>query len=91
MIINSFKRVAHLKVQEKLLYCPHCSQLSIVQSIVTPNSGLTILFTIVDNCEQCGQHNIVQSCYTADSQFLGMYSRCDVPIILTCKLRVELN
>ena len=28
----------------------------------TPNSGSTILFNIVDNCEQRGQQNIVQSC-----------------------------
>ena len=26
-------------------------------------SGVTVLFNIVDNCEQCGQQNIVQSCF----------------------------
>ena len=42
---------------------PHCSQLStILNNIVTPDSGSTILFNIVDKCEQCGPHNIVQSC-----------------------------
>jgi hypothetical protein len=30
-------------------------------NIVDPESGVTILFNIVDNCEQCGQQNIVQS------------------------------
>ena len=43
-----------------MFYCPHCSQLSTIMfSIVPPNSGLTILFHIVENCEQCGQQNIV--------------------------------
>jgi hypothetical protein len=33
--------------------CPHCSQLStILNNIVTPDSGSTILFNIVDKCEQ---------------------------------------
>ena len=30
--------------------------------VVTSNSGSTILFNIVDKCEQRGQQNIVQSC-----------------------------
>ena len=30
--------------------------------VVTPDSGSTILFNIVDKCEQRGQQNIVQSC-----------------------------
>ena len=34
----------------------------VVNNIVTPDSGSTILFSIVDKCEQCGQQNIVQSC-----------------------------
>ena len=43
-----------------MLRCPHCSQLSTIMfSIVSPDSGSTILFHIVDNCEQCGQQNIV--------------------------------
>ena len=32
---------------------------SIVNNIVTPDSGSTISFNIVDKCEQCGQHNIL--------------------------------
>ena len=45
-----------------MLCYPHCSQLStMLNNIVTPDSGSTILFNIVDKCEQCGQHNIVQS------------------------------
>jgi hypothetical protein len=35
---------------------------TVVNNIVTPDSGKTILFNIVDKCEQCGQQNIVQSC-----------------------------
>jgi hypothetical protein len=30
--------------------------------VVTPDSGSTILFNIVDKCEQRGQQDIVQSC-----------------------------
>ena len=46
-----------------MLCGPHCSQLStILNSIVTPDqspdSGSTILFNIVDKCEQCWPHNI---------------------------------
>ena len=48
-----------------MLRGPHCSQLStILNNIVEPESGVTILFNIVDNGEQCGPHNIVQlSCF----------------------------
>jgi hypothetical protein len=43
-----------------MLCCPYCSQLStILNNIVTPDSGSTILFNIVDNCEQRGQQNIL--------------------------------
>jgi hypothetical protein len=34
-----------------------------MNSIVEPESGVTILFNIVDSYEQCGQQNIVQSCF----------------------------
>ncbi len=41
--------------------CPHCSQLSTIMfSIVKPDLGSTVLFHVVDNCQQCGQKNIVQ-------------------------------
>ena len=54
-----------------MFYCSHCSQLSTIMfSIVTPDLGSTVLFHIVDNCEQSGQQNIVQSCYIAGSEFL---------------------
>jgi hypothetical protein len=44
--------------------CPRSSQLStILNNIVEPESGVTTLFNIVDNCEQCGQQSIVQSCF----------------------------
>jgi hypothetical protein len=29
-----------------------------LNNIVTPDSGSTILFNIVDKCEQCGQQNM---------------------------------
>jgi hypothetical protein len=41
--------------------CPRCSHLStILNNVVEPESGVTILFNIVDSYEQCGQQNIVQ-------------------------------
>jgi transcription elongation factor Elf1 len=44
--------------------CPRCSHLStILNNIVEPKSGVTILFNIVDNCKQCGQQSIFQSCF----------------------------
>jgi hypothetical protein len=43
-----------------MLCCSHCSQLpTMLNNIVTPDSGSTILFNIVDKCEQRGPHNIV--------------------------------
>ena len=43
--------------------CPHCSGLwTILDNVVEPELGVTMLKNIVDNCEQCGQQNIVQSC-----------------------------
>jgi hypothetical protein len=54
--------------------CPHCSQLStILNNIVTPDSGSTTLFNIVDKCEQRGQQNIVQSCWATGSAFFAVY------------------
>ena len=39
-----------------MLCCPRCSHLStILNNVVEPESGVTILFNIVDNYEQCGQ------------------------------------
>jgi hypothetical protein len=35
---------------------------TVVNNIVTPDSGSSILFNVVDKCEQRGPHNIVQSC-----------------------------
>ena len=52
------------RIEQCFANCPHCTHLStILNNIVEPESGLTILFNIVDNCEQCGQQNIVQSCF----------------------------
>jgi hypothetical protein len=58
-----------------MLCCPHCSQLStILNNIVTPDSGSTVLFNIVDKCEQRGQQNIVQSCWATGSAFFAVYT-----------------
>jgi hypothetical protein len=39
--------------------CPRCSHLStILNNIVDPELGVTVLFNIVYNFEQCVQHNI---------------------------------
>ena len=47
-----------------MFFCPRCSHLStILNNVVEPESGVTILFNIVDSYEQCGQQNIVQSCF----------------------------
>jgi hypothetical protein len=47
-----------------MLCGPRCSHLStILNNIVEPESGVTILFNVVDSYEQCGQQNIVQSCF----------------------------
>jgi hypothetical protein len=49
---------------------PRCSHLStILNNIVEPESGVTILFNIVDNCEQYGQQNIVQACFQQHGVF----------------------
>jgi hypothetical protein len=34
-----------------------------LNNVVELESGVTILFNIVDSYEQCGQQNIVQSCF----------------------------
>jgi hypothetical protein len=60
---------------------PHCSQLStILNNIVEPESGVTILFNIADNCEQCGPHNIVQSCF---------HQYCNNLIVFSCVANIS--
>ena len=56
--------------------CPRCSHLStILNNIVEPESGVTILFNIVGNCEQCGQQSIVQSCFHQYCINLSVFTR----------------
>jgi hypothetical protein len=56
--------------------CPRCLHLStMLNNIVEPESGVTILFNIVDNCEQCGQQNIVQSCFHQYCNNLSVFTR----------------
>jgi hypothetical protein len=56
--------------------CPRCSHLStIFNNIVEPESGVTTLFNIVDNCELCGQQSIVQSCFHQYCINLSVFTR----------------
>ena len=49
---------------EQYFCCPHCSRLlTVLDNIVEPESGVTILFNTVNSQEQCGQQNIVQYCF----------------------------
>ena len=49
--------------------CPHCSRLlTILNNVIEPESGVTMLKNVVENCEQCGQQNIFQSCSHQPSQ-----------------------
>jgi transcription elongation factor Elf1 len=56
--------------------CPRCSHLStILNNTVEPESGVTILFNIVDSYEQCWQQNIVQSCFHQYCINLSVFTR----------------
>jgi hypothetical protein len=56
--------------------CPRCSHLStILNNVVEPESGVTIMFNIVDSYEQCGQQNIVQSCFHQYCINLSVFTR----------------
>ena len=56
--------------------CPRCSHLStILNNVVEPESGVTVLFNIVDSYEQCGQQNIVQSCFHQYCINLSVFTR----------------
>jgi hypothetical protein len=50
---------------------------TLVNNIVEPESGVTILFNIVDNCEQCGQQSIVQSCFHQYCNNLSVFASTD--------------
>ena len=59
--------------------CPHCFRLlTVLNSLVTPDSGLTMLFNIVNSLEQCGQQNIVQYC------FHQLVTSCSFSLIFCC-------
>ena len=58
--------------------CPRCSHLStILNNVVEPESGVTVLFNIVDSYEQCGQQNIVQSCFHQYCINLSVFTRVE--------------
>ena len=64
--------------------CPRCSHLStILNNVVEPESGVTILFNVVDSYEQCGQQNIVQSCFHQYCINLSVFTRVDYFIFTT--------
>jgi hypothetical protein len=51
---------------EQVFCCPRCSHLStVLNNIVDPESGVTILFNIVDSYEQCGRvrNNVPKICH----------------------------
>jgi hypothetical protein len=51
-----------------------------LNTIVEPESGVTILFNLVDNCEQCGQQNIVQSCFHQYCNNLIVFTRVSLKL-----------
>jgi hypothetical protein len=55
---------------------------TILNNVVEPESGVTVLFNIVDSYEQCGQQNIVQSCFHQYCINLSVFRR--VPGIIYC-------
>jgi hypothetical protein len=75
--VKTLRLMQYWRKQDWTMFCcPHCSHLStILNNIVEPESGVTILFNIVDNCEQCGQQNIVQSCFHQYCINLSVFTR----------------
>jgi hypothetical protein len=73
-----------------MLCCPRCSLLStILNNVVAPDSGSTILFNIVDKCEQRGQQ-IAKTLFNPVEQralrFLPcrlfyLYNNCDITFV----------
>jgi hypothetical protein len=67
-----------------------CRCSHILNNIVEPESGVTILFNIVDNdnCEQCGQQNIVQSCFHQLLQQPDRFKPCN-QMCLVCPIKIN--
>jgi hypothetical protein len=55
--------------------CPRCSHSTILNSTVEPESGVTILFNIVDNYENVGCKAFVQSCFHQYYNNLSVFTR----------------
>ena len=76
--------------------CPRPTLFTLVNNIehvVEPESGVTILFNIVDNCEQCGQQSIVQPCFHQYCINLCVFFQLPMhplnyPRMLLCLMRV---
>jgi hypothetical protein len=67
-----------------------------LNNVVEPESGVTILFNIVDSYEQCGQQNIVQSCFHQYCINLSVFTRVkecahSITPSLTCLLNKSLK
>ena len=75
---------------------PICSQLStILNNSVEPESGVTMLNNILDNCKQRRQHNIVQSSFQQYCNKLMSFRRVAVDFVADgmpiCKQRLVVN
>jgi hypothetical protein len=83
-----------------MLCCPRCSLLStILNNVVAPDSGSTILFNIVDKCEQRGQQ-IAKTLFNPVEQralrFLPcrlfyLYNNCDITSVTVFILSHPVN
>jgi hypothetical protein len=83
-----------------MLCCPRCSLLStILNNVVAPDSGSTILFNIVDKCEQRGQQ-IAKTLFNPVEQralrFLPcrlfyLYHNCDITSVTVFILSHPVN
>jgi hypothetical protein len=67
--------IVHGKKRRARSRCSHLS--TILNNVVESESGVTILFNIVDSYEQCGQQNIVQSCFHQYCINLSVFCRVD--------------
>ena len=54
--------IVHVETKFSLKKDRSTHSISII-SMISPQSGVTMLNNIVNNIEQCGQHNIVQGCF----------------------------
>ena len=83
--MNNLFQVDENSIEQLIFCCPHCSRLlTVLNSIVTPDSGSTMLFNTVNSLEQCGQQNIVQYCF-----HLQLGTSCTFSLIFCCVAKNE--